>query len=182
MEFIVASADKLQNIVRLKERLPTIKTVIIMDQQNIKAADKEAAAQANLAVHGFQDVEKLGQDVQEEQEGRTEAKPEDIATICYTRYLIISSSNPKWMMTMMNNLFLFFFQRHDWCSQGSCDNTCQLRRFYLRGCCRWRSRQLCSRRSHGRVHFISPTGSRLWTCCSRSSCLQRCCYWLLPGK
>ncbi|KAL1933656.1 hypothetical protein VTP01DRAFT_7746 [Rhizomucor pusillus] len=84
MEFIVASADKLQNIVRLKERLPTIKTVIIMDQQNIKAADKEAAAQANLAVHGFQDVEKLGQDVQEEQEGRTEAKPEDIATICYT--------------------------------------------------------------------------------------------------
>lgn len=83
MEFIVASADKLRNIVRLKERLPTIKTVIIMDQQNIKADDKEAAAQAALAVHGFQDVEKMGQDVTEEE--RIEPKPEDIATICYTR-------------------------------------------------------------------------------------------------
>lgn len=84
MEYIVASADKLPNIVRLKERLPTIKIVIIMDE-SIKASDKEAAAQAGLTVHTFQEVERMGQAVKEE-EDRVDPKPQDIATICYTRY------------------------------------------------------------------------------------------------
>ncbi|KAG2224348.1 hypothetical protein INT45_006748 [Circinella minor] len=82
MEFIVASADKLQNIVRLKERLPTIKNVIIMDEDNIKAADKEAAQQVGLIVHSFQEVEKIGEGITEEE--HVEPTPEDIATICYT--------------------------------------------------------------------------------------------------
>ncbi|KAI9260714.1 hypothetical protein BDA99DRAFT_551965 [Phascolomyces articulosus] len=82
MEFIVASSDKLQNIVRLKERLPTIKTVIIMDEEGIKASDKEAAQHAGLAVYSFKEVEKIGQGITEEE--RVEPKPEDIATICYT--------------------------------------------------------------------------------------------------
>ncbi|KAI8149297.1 hypothetical protein BJV82DRAFT_587413 [Fennellomyces sp. T-0311] len=82
MEFIVASADKLQNIVHLKERLPTIKTVIIMDEDNIKAADKEGAAQVGLAVQTFKEVENIGKGVTEEE--RSDPLPEDIATICYT--------------------------------------------------------------------------------------------------
>lgn len=85
MEFIVASADKLQNIARLKERLPTITNVIIMDEDNIKATDKEAAQQAGLIVHSFKEVEKIGEGITEEE--RVEPTPNEIATICYTRYI-----------------------------------------------------------------------------------------------
>ncbi|KAI8139562.1 hypothetical protein BJV82DRAFT_646093 [Fennellomyces sp. T-0311] len=81
MEFIVASADKLANITRLKERLPTIKTVIIMDGDALKEADKKAAQDAGLEVYTFGEVEKKGESITEETEL---PKPEDIATICYT--------------------------------------------------------------------------------------------------
>lgn len=82
MEFIVASADKLNNITQLKSRLPTIKHVIIMDHDNLKEADKKAANEAGVEVHTFQQVEKIGEAIKEETEL---PKPEDIATICYTR-------------------------------------------------------------------------------------------------
>ncbi|KAI9245226.1 hypothetical protein BDA99DRAFT_447971 [Phascolomyces articulosus] len=81
MEFIVASADKLANITRLKERLPSIKTVIVMDGDNLKEADKKAATDVGLSVHTFQQVEKMGESIKEETEL---PKAEDIATICYT--------------------------------------------------------------------------------------------------
>ncbi|CDS14549.1 hypothetical protein LRAMOSA06718 [Lichtheimia ramosa] len=81
MEFIVASADKLNNITQLKSRLPTIKHVIIMDHDNLKEADKKAANEAGVEVHTFQQVEKIGEAIKEETEL---PKPEDIATICYT--------------------------------------------------------------------------------------------------
>lgn len=81
MEYIIATADKLKNITNLKSRLPTIKHVIIMDD-TIDATDKQNAENAGLIVHTFKEVEKIGKDVQEESEL---PKPEDIATICYTR-------------------------------------------------------------------------------------------------
>lgn len=82
MEFIVASPDKVANISRLKDKLPTIKTVIAMDDA-VKQEDKDAAAKAGLVLHTFQDVEKLGQGLTEEEHAGPE--PDDIATICYTR-------------------------------------------------------------------------------------------------
>ncbi|KAI7879036.1 acetyl-CoA synthetase-like protein [Lichtheimia hyalospora FSU 10163] len=81
MEFIVASPDKVGNIARLKDRLPTIKTVIAMGD-TIKQEDKDAAAKAGLVLHTFQDVEKMGQGLTEEEHAGPE--PNDIATICYT--------------------------------------------------------------------------------------------------
>lgn len=83
MEYIVASADKLANITRLKAQLPTIKTVIIMDDA-VDPTAKQNAESAGLQVYTFNEVEKLGEGVTEETEL---PKPEDIATICYTRYV-----------------------------------------------------------------------------------------------
>ncbi|KAI9318729.1 hypothetical protein BX666DRAFT_2026157 [Dichotomocladium elegans] len=81
MEYIVAQPDKLSNLTQLKARLPTIKTVIVMDD-SVKEADKQAAVDAGLVVHTFAEVEKMGEAVtEEEHEG---PQPEDIATICYT--------------------------------------------------------------------------------------------------
>lgn len=81
MEFIVLSADKLANITQLKGQLPSIKTVIVMDE-TIDATLKENAEAAGLKVFTFVEVEALGAPVTEE---TPLATAEDIATICYTR-------------------------------------------------------------------------------------------------
>ncbi|KAI9483387.1 MAG: hypothetical protein EXX96DRAFT_558021 [Benjaminiella poitrasii] len=81
MEFIVLSADKLDNIVKLKGQLPSIKTIIVMDGDSLDKTKKEAAEATGLKVYSFREVELLGAPIQEETEL---AKPEDIATICYT--------------------------------------------------------------------------------------------------
>lgn len=81
MEYIVLSADKLDNIVKLKPQLPTIKTIIIMDD-TIDSEKKQAAEAAGLNIHTFKEVEALGASY----EGEVSlSKPDDIATICYTR-------------------------------------------------------------------------------------------------
>lgn len=81
MEYIVATADKLKNITQLKDRLPSIKYVIIMDD-TVDSSDKNNAEQVGLSVHTFKQVEALGAEVKEESALPT---PDDIATICYTR-------------------------------------------------------------------------------------------------
>jgi long-chain acyl-CoA synthetase len=97
MEFIVLSADKLENITKLKSQLPSIKTVIVMDE-TIDAAKKEAAEATGIRVFTFPEVEALGAPITEETELAT---AEDIATICYTRFVIqqrgvlsVSKTNP----------------------------------------------------------------------------------------
>ncbi|CAO3642986.1 unnamed protein product [Cunninghamella echinulata] len=80
MGYIIATADKLKNITKLKSRLPTIQHVIIMDD-TIDSTDKENAENVGLQVHTFKQVEKLGEEVQEETDLPS---PNDIATICYT--------------------------------------------------------------------------------------------------
>lgn len=82
MEFIVATADKLQNITKLKARLPTIKNVVIMES-TVNETDKQAAVQAGLNVYTFQEVENLGKEKGSAEETALPG-PEDIATICYT--------------------------------------------------------------------------------------------------
>ncbi|KAI8077874.1 uncharacterized protein BX664DRAFT_343711 [Halteromyces radiatus] len=80
MEYIVATADKLNNITQLKDRLPTIKHVVIMEN-SVDPAQKEKAEKAGLIIHTFNQVELIGADIKEES-----ALPssDDIATICYT--------------------------------------------------------------------------------------------------
>ncbi|KAI8379931.1 hypothetical protein EDC96DRAFT_492349 [Choanephora cucurbitarum] len=80
MEYIVLSADKLDNIVRLKAQLSSIKTVIVMNE-TVDAEKKQAAESTGLKVYTFKEVEEMGASVKEETEL---PKPEDIATICYT--------------------------------------------------------------------------------------------------
>ena len=83
MEFIVLSADKLDNITKLKAQLPSIKTVIVMED-TIEASKKQTAEAAGLSVYTFREVEALGAPITEENE---QAIAEDIATICYTRFV-----------------------------------------------------------------------------------------------
>jgi long-chain acyl-CoA synthetase len=81
MEFIVLSADKLDNITKLKAQLPSIKTVIVMDD-TVDASKKQTAEQAGVRVYTFKEVEALGAPVTQETELPTF---DDVATICYTR-------------------------------------------------------------------------------------------------
>ncbi|CAO3594617.1 unnamed protein product [Absidia cylindrospora] len=80
MEYIVATADKLKNITQLKDRLPTIKHVIIMDN-NVDTIEKQNAEQVGLLVHTFDQVEAIGSEISEESDLPS---ADDIATICYT--------------------------------------------------------------------------------------------------
>lgn len=83
MEYIVLSADKLDNIIRLKSQIATISTAIVMDDE-VDAAKKAEAEAAGIKVYTFRQVETIGSEVTSESDL---PKPEDIATICYTRYI-----------------------------------------------------------------------------------------------
>ncbi|KAI9251955.1 hypothetical protein BY458DRAFT_523446 [Sporodiniella umbellata] len=80
MEYIVLSADKLDNIIQLKSRIQTIHTAIVMDD-TVDESKREQAAAAGLKVHTFGEVEAMGSKRHQETEL---PKPEHIATICYT--------------------------------------------------------------------------------------------------
>ncbi|KAG1439545.1 hypothetical protein G6F56_012263 [Rhizopus delemar] len=84
MEYIVLSADKLDNIIQLKAQIATIHTAIVMDS-TIDDAKKEEAKAAGLKVYTFSEVETIGSSSTTESEL---PKPQDIATICYTRYIL----------------------------------------------------------------------------------------------
>jgi long-chain acyl-CoA synthetase len=81
MAYILATADKLKNIIGLKDRLPSIKYVLIMDT-TVDATDRLNAENAGLVVHTFHEVEAMGAPVEEESALPAAA---DVATICYTR-------------------------------------------------------------------------------------------------
>jgi long-chain acyl-CoA synthetase len=81
MEYIVLSTDKLKNITKIKNQLPTIKTVIVMES-TLDDANRDLAKEAGLNIYTFTEVEELGSKVTEEPQLAT---PEDISTICYTR-------------------------------------------------------------------------------------------------
>ncbi|KAI8889705.1 acetyl-CoA synthetase-like protein [Backusella circina FSU 941] len=80
MEYIVLSTDKLKNITKIKNQLPSLKTVIVMEP-TLDEANRTLAKEAGLDIHTFTEVEELGSKVTEEPQL---AKPEDISTICYT--------------------------------------------------------------------------------------------------
>lgn len=81
MEYIVLSADKIDNIINLKDKIPTMKSIVIMDS-TVDPSKRKAAEETGLAVHTFEEIEQLG--TAEEQETQL-SKAGDIATICYTR-------------------------------------------------------------------------------------------------
>ncbi|KAI8575419.1 hypothetical protein K450DRAFT_261931 [Umbelopsis ramanniana AG] len=80
MKYIVATSDKVKRLIGLKNILPTIKYIIVMDDYEI-ASDREAAKAAGIELQTFTEVEKLGEDAAEENDLPS---PQDIATICYT--------------------------------------------------------------------------------------------------
>ncbi|EIE87990.1 hypothetical protein G6F46_009930 [Rhizopus delemar] len=80
MEFIVLSADKLNNIAQLKSQIGSIQTAIVMDPE-VDETQKEQAEEAGIKVYTFHEVETMGASLTTETDF---PKPEDIATICYT--------------------------------------------------------------------------------------------------
>lgn len=81
MEFIVLSADKLNNIAQLKSQIGSIQTAIVMDPE-VDETQKEQAEEAGIKVYTFHEVETMGASLTTETDF---PKPDDIATICYTR-------------------------------------------------------------------------------------------------
>jgi hypothetical protein len=85
MKYIVATADKVQRLLGLKHILPSIEYIIVMDEDYDKSKDSTAASEAKIEIHTFAEVEKIGEGIAEQDDLPS---PDDIATICYTRYLL----------------------------------------------------------------------------------------------
>ncbi|KAI9279860.1 hypothetical protein BY458DRAFT_538486 [Sporodiniella umbellata] len=80
MEYVVSTTDRLRDLIKLKSRLPSIHTIIVMDSK----LDEEARNEANRAgvtVYAFEEVEAKGASREENSEL---PKAENVATICYT--------------------------------------------------------------------------------------------------
>ncbi|KAI7897488.1 uncharacterized protein BX663DRAFT_444996 [Cokeromyces recurvatus] len=80
MQYIVVSKDKIKNILDIKDKIPTVKHIISMDE-DIEPSLLEQAKQLDFHIYTFQQIEQLGEGVKEESDM---PKVEDIATICYT--------------------------------------------------------------------------------------------------
>ncbi|OZJ05432.1 hypothetical protein BZG36_01610 [Bifiguratus adelaidae] len=80
MKFVLCSADKLDRILSIREEIPSIKTVICMDE-GVDVSIKERAKAADIAIYTFVEVENMGKSI-DIKSGL--AKGTDIATICYT--------------------------------------------------------------------------------------------------
>jgi hypothetical protein len=80
-----ATADKVQRLLGLKHILPSIEYIIVMDEDYDKSKDSTAASEAKIEIHTFAEVEKIGEGIAEQDDLPS---PDDIATICYTRYLL----------------------------------------------------------------------------------------------
>ncbi|CEP08039.1 hypothetical protein [Parasitella parasitica] len=80
MEYIIASADKVSNILDIMATIPKIKYIISMDE-SVDSQDLYRAKGLGVAVYTFKQVEKLGAECVEESEMPS---GDDIATICYT--------------------------------------------------------------------------------------------------
>jgi long-chain acyl-CoA synthetase len=84
MRFIVATSDKVKRLISLKNILPSIQHIIVMDEYDI-GKDRDAAKAAGIELHSFIEIEERGKDAPEENDLPS---PQDIATICYTRYIL----------------------------------------------------------------------------------------------
>lgn len=80
MEYIIASKDKINNILSIKANIPMIKHIISMDE-DVNSQDLKEAKELGINIYTFKQVQELGKEVIEESEMPS---VEDIATICYT--------------------------------------------------------------------------------------------------
>lgn len=80
MEVIVASKDKIKDLIQLKAKIPSLKQIISMDE-NVSIEDIKNAEKYGLTIYTFTEVENLGEGVIDSSELST---ADDIATICYT--------------------------------------------------------------------------------------------------
>ncbi len=89
MELVVATMDKIKMLIKDKSQFPTLKHLIVMDEENCDAASVAAAEAAGLTLTKLSEIEALGKANPAEPEP---CKPEDTATICYTSG---TTGNPK---------------------------------------------------------------------------------------
>jgi long-chain acyl-CoA synthetase len=80
MKYCLATANKARALLEIKKVLPTLKSIIIMDDEYDQDL-AELAKSHNVEISKFTIVEKDGSNQPSEAEN---AKPDDIATICYT--------------------------------------------------------------------------------------------------
>lgn len=80
MEYIIASKDKIKNILDIRASVPMIRHIISMDQ-DVDDQTMQRAKELGVDIHTFKQVEELGAEITEESEMPS---VEDVATICYT--------------------------------------------------------------------------------------------------
>lgn len=80
MEYIIASKDKISNILDIKANIPMIKHIISMDE-DVDSQDMKRAKELGIDIYTFKQVQELGKEVTE---GSEMPSVEDVATICYT--------------------------------------------------------------------------------------------------
>lgn len=112
MKMVVCTADKIQSLIEIKEKIPTLTVIIAMDYKNVTKASSDLAKSKNLQVVAFEDVQKTGSaDVIK----RSPTNLDSIATICFTSG---TTGMPKGVLLSHGNLLSFVAGIH---AQTTCN-------------------------------------------------------------
>lgn len=85
IEYIVVNQANLKLLVKVAEKVPSLKTAIIVDQAQADQADLNNVKERKITIYSFEEIEALGA---AKPLPPTPPKPEDIASIQYTSVCI----------------------------------------------------------------------------------------------
>ena len=96
---VVCTADKVKKILDIASKLPTVKTIVVMDGDD--GSFKASADAANIKIHAFKEIEDLGK---ANPVPKADINTETVATLCFTSG---TTGVPKGVILSHGNILSF---------------------------------------------------------------------------